>query len=218
MRDRDIERVAAILARSNKRWKVPIVTVFSKEDNRPFKVLVSCILSLRTKDAVTEEASKRLFKLADSPEKLMTLSQREIEEVIYPAGFYKVKAENLKNIASTLFKNYACRVPDSLDELLKLKGVGRKTANLVLTLGYDKPGICVDTHVHRICNRLGYVSAKTPEDTEFALREKLPKRLWKSINDLLVTHGQNVCRPISPICSKCQIAFYCEKVGVAKSR
>ncbi len=184
----------------------------------PFMVLVSCILSLRTKDKVTAEASNRLFKLAVNPANMLKISTREIEKAIYPVGFYKTKAIRIKEICKVLLDDYGSVVPDEIDELLKLKGVGRKTANLVVTLGYGKLGICVDTHVHRISNRLGLVKTKTPEQTEFALRKKLPKKHWLIYNDLLVTYGQNLCAPISPWCSKCKIFKYCKRAGVKTSR
>lgn len=184
----------------------------------PFMVLISCILSLRTKDKVTGEASNRLFKLADNPEKMFKLSTKSIEKAIYPVGFYKTKASRIKEICKTLLDNHGGVVPDEIDELLKLNGVGRKTANLTVTLGYGKLGICVDTHVHRISNRLGLVTTKTPDQTEFALRKILPQKHWLIYNDLLVTYGQNLCVPISPWCSKCKISKYCKRVNVKKSR
>jgi endonuclease-3 len=184
----------------------------------PFKVLISCILSLRTQDKTTGIASERLFRLAPDVQIMSKLPVKIIEKTIYPVGFYKVKAQRIKELCSVLIKKYNSKVPDELDELLKLKGVGRKTANLVITLGYKKPGICVDTHVHRITNRWGYVKTKTPEQTEFALREKLPEKYWLEINGLLVAFGQGICRPISPMCSRCDINRYCEKVGVTVSR
>ena len=184
----------------------------------PFMVLISCILSLRTKDKVTAEASNRLFKLADNPQKMLGLSIKNIEKAIYPVGFYKTKAKRIKEICRVLLDDYEGVVPNEIDELLKLNGVGRKTANLTVTLGYGKLGICVDTHVHRISNRLGLVKTKTPEQTEFALRKKLPQKHWLFYNDLLVTYGQNLCVPISPWCSKCRIFKYCKRVGVKKSR
>jgi endonuclease-3 len=177
----------------------------------PFKVLISCILSLRTQDRTTGGASKRLFKLASDIKTMSELPVKEIERAIYPVGFYRVKAKRIKEISKVLMRDYDSKVPDNLDELLKLKGVGRKTANLVLTLGYKKPGICVDTHVHRITNRWGYVKTKTPEQTEISLRKKLPKKYWLEINGLLVAFGQRICRPISPLCTQCSINSYCEK-------
>ena len=199
-------------------FKDPIVTEIAERTRDPFRILISTILSLRTKDEVTAEASKRLFRVADTPERILNLKTNRIERLIYPVGFYKTKAKRLKQVCRILVEEYNGRVPDTIDELLRLPGVGRKTANLVITLGYGKPGICVDTHVHRISNRLGYVDTKTPEQTEMELRKKLPPRWWIKYNDLLVTWGQNICTPISPRCSICPLAKYCEKKGVKKSR
>ena len=199
-------------------FKDPIVTEIAERTRDPFRILISTILSLRTKDEVTAEASKRLFRVADTPERILNLKTNRIERLIYPVGFYKTKAKWLKQVCRILVEEYNGRVPDTIDELLRLPGVGRKTANLVITLGYGKPGICVDTHVHRISNRLGYVDTKTPEQTEMELRKKLPPRWWIKYNDLLVTWGQNICTPISPRCSICPVAKYCEKKGVKKSR
>ena len=196
------------------KWQTPIVTVVAQSSESPFHVLISCILSLRTQDATTAQASRRLFALAGTPAEMRRLSTRKIEKAIYPVGFYRTKAKTIREICRTLIENYAGRVPDEIDELLKLKGVGRKTANLVVTLGYRKPGICVDTHVHRISNRWGYVRTKNPKETEFALRQRLPKRYWIEYNDLLVSFGQHLCRPISPMCSQCPVEKYCDKVGV----
>ena len=212
-----IDKIITILKRENKKYIEPIVTTVSKSKS-PFKVLISCLLSLRTKDKVTAEASNRLFKLASSPQQMLTMSTKDIEKAIYPVGFYKTKSKRIKEICKTLLNNYGGTAPDEIDELLKLKGVGRKTANLVVTLGYGKLGICVDTHVHRISNRLGLIKTKTPEQTEFSLRKKLPKKYWIIYNDLLVAHGQNICTPISPWCSKCKIFKYCKRVGVKKFR
>ena len=212
-----IDDIVTILKRENKKYIVPIVTIVSMTKS-PFMVLISCLLSLRTKDKVTAEASNRLFKLANNPEKMLGLSIKSIEKAIYPVGFYKTKAKRIKEICRVLLDDYEGVVPNEIDELLKLNGVGRKTANLTVTLGYGKLGICVDTHVHRISNRLGLVKTKTPEQTEFALRKKLPQKHWLIYNDLLVTYGQNLCVPISPWCSKCKIFKYCKRVGVKKSR
>ena len=212
-----IDDIVTILKRENKKYIVPIVTIVSMTKS-PFMVLISCLLSLRTKDKVTAEASNRLFKLANNPEKILGLSIKNIEKAIYPVGFYKTKAKRIKEICKALLDDYGGVVPDEIDELLKLNGVGRKAANLTVTLGYGKLGICVDTHVHRISNRLGLVKTKTPEQTEFALRKKLPKKHWLIYNDLLVTYGQNLCVPVSPWCSKCKIFKYCKRVGVKKSR
>lgn len=212
-----INDIVSILKRENKKYIVPIVTIVSMTKS-PFLVLISCLLSLRTKDKVTAEASNRLFKLADNPAKMLDLSTKNIEKAIYPVGFYKTKSKRIKEICKALLDDYDGVVPDEIDELLKFKGVGRKTANLVVTLGYGKLGICVDTHVHRISNRLGLVITKTPEQTEFALRKTLPQKHWLIYNDLLVTYGQNLCVPVSPWCSKCKIFKYCKRIGVKKSR
>jgi endonuclease-3 len=214
----DIHDVMAVLADLVRNWQSPAVTLVSQRGGDPYKVLVSCILSLRTKDQVTAEASARLFALAGTPAKLADLPLAEIESAIYPVGFYHTKAAQIREISRILVENYAGRVPDEIDELLKFKGVGRKTANLVVTLGYNKPGICVDTHVHRICNRWGYVCTKTPEATEFVLRDILPREYWLTINDMLVTFGQNQCFPVSPRCSTCQLAGFCDRAGVVKFR
>ncbi len=212
-----IEAIIKILREEIKKFKEPIVTTISRKKD-PYKVLISTVLSLRTKDEVTHKASERLYKKASTPWEMVKLSPNEIEKLIYPVGFYKRKAKNIIEISKILIEKYDGKVPDDIDELLKLPGVGRKTANLVVTLGYGKLGICVDTHVHRVSNRLGIVKTKTPEETEFALRKILPKKYWIEYNDLLVTWGQNICTPISPKCSMCKISSYCNKIGVTKHR
>jgi len=214
----NIHPVIRILKREIRQWKVPIVGVVATETRDPFKILISCLLSLRTKDDTTAQASRRLFALAGTPERMLQVPLQKIEKAIYPVGFYKTKSRNILGICRDLIEKYRGRVPDEIDELLTLKGVGRKTANLVVTLGYDKDGICVDTHVHRISNRWGYIRTRTPEATETALRKILPVAYWKIYNDLLVTFGQNLCRPISPFCSRCPLTAYCRRVGVDTSR
>lgn len=184
------------------------------ESKDPFRVLVSCILSLRTRDEVTAAASQRLFALADHPQKLLSLDSDAIEKAIYPVAFYRNKANTLGEICRELVDRNDGKVPDTLEELLKLKGVGRKTANLTLILGHGKMGICVDTHVHRICNRLGYVKTSSPDATEMVLRDQLPKKYWMQLNEVLVAFGQNICKPISPLCSQCCVHSHCEKIGV----
>ena len=179
---------------------------------------MACLLSLRTQDTTTGPAAARLFALADTPHAMLELSARTIERAIYPVGFYRTKARVIRGLSRDLLERFDGGVPDDIDALLTLKGVGRKTANLVVTLGFDKPGICVDTHVHRISNRLGYVRTRTPDETEMALRAKLPSRYWIGYNDLLVTFGQNVCAPVSPKCSVCPVARWCRRVGVRTSR
>ena len=184
----------------------------------PFRILVGCILSLRTKDDVTYPATERLFARAKSPRKMLELTDRAIAKTIYPVGFYRRKAKQIRAISKILLARHDGCVPDTIEELLLLPGVGRKTANLTVTLGFGKPGICVDTHVHRIANRLGWVETKSPDDTEAALRRRLPKRWWIPINETLVRHGQQVCKPISPICSSCTVSRRCPKVGVERRR
>jgi endonuclease-3 len=218
VKDLEIHQAIRILRKEVPNWDTPIVTLIAESRQSPFHILISCILSLRTQDMTTSQACRRLFKLAGTPEQMGALSTKKIEKAIYPVGFYRVKARNIRDICRTLTKEYSGEVPDEIDELLKLNGVGRKTANLVVTLGYRRPGICVDTHVHRISNRWGYVRTKNPKETEFALREKLPRQYWIEYNDLLVTMGQHLCRPISPICSQCPVNRYCENVGVGRNR
>jgi endonuclease-3 len=214
----DIHAAIRVLRREVRRWPEPVVGVVARESQDPFRILVACVLSLRTKDRTTAEASRRLFALATKPAAMLRLPQSRIERVIYPVGFYRTKARQIREICRRLLDAYAGRVPDSIDDLLTLPGVGRKTANLVVTVGYQKPGICVDIHVHRISNRWGYVKTKTPEQTEEALRKKLPARYWITFNDLLVPFGQNVCQPVSPYCSRCRLTAYCDRVGVSRSR
>jgi endonuclease-3 len=214
----DIHVAIPILREEYRFWKTPAVTIVALCDRSPFKVLVSCIISLRTKDEVTGQASRRLFERAATPDAMQSLPVDEVAGLIYPAGFYRNKAHQIVEISKRLMDEYGGNVPDEIDELLKFKGVGRKTANLVVTLGFGKPGICVDTHVHRICNRWGYVSTKTAAETEASLRMKLPHEYWIEINDLLVAFGQNQCHPLSPRCSVCRLAGMCAKVGVGKSR
>ena len=180
----------------------------------PYLVLIACILSLRTNDRTTYPATLRMLELAKTPQEMMNVDVEELAKAIYPVGFYKNKAGQIIELSKIIVEKYDGKVPDSIDELCKFRGVGRKTANLVMTLGFGEPAICVDVHVHRIFNRLGYVKTKTPEETEFALREKLPIQYWIPINTLLVTHGQNVCKPINPKCGECPISEYCEKFGV----
>jgi len=213
------EKVFRILKTEFPKWKTPIVGVIAEHAaDRPFETLISTILSLRTKDKVTAEASRRLLSRASTPETLAALSTEEIEQLIYPVGFYHTKARNVIEICRRLQSDYSGKVPRSLDELLSLPGVGRKTANLVLTVGFGDYGICVDTHVHRIFNIWGYVATRTPEETEFALREKLPKKHWITCNDILVAFGQNLCVPVSPWCSRCLVSDFCPRIGLKRSR
>jgi endonuclease-3 len=214
----DINRIIRTLQRTSRQWNPTAVGAVAQDSHDPFLILISCLISLRTKDDVTGEASARLFRFARTPRAMVTLSAARIARAIYPAGFYRTKAKTIKALCRTLLDRHAGKVPDDLETLLTLKGVGRKTANLVITVGYGKPGICVDTHVHRISNRLGIVKTETPEQTEFALRQVLPRRHWIPYNDLLVTFGQNACKPISPLCSTCPVHTLCPRVGVGKHR
>ncbi|MFN8473436.1 MAG: endonuclease III [Anaerolineae bacterium] len=218
MRDEDIHAALAALREAAPGWDTPLVDAMAARGTTPFRVLAATILSLRTQDRTTAQATPRLFALADTPQAMLALTPEQIEAAIYPVGFYRNKARTLLDLSRTLVEDYGGEVPDDLDTLLTLPGVGRKTANLVLTAGYNKPGICVDTHVHRITNRWGYVQTKTPEQTEMALREKLPPEYWIEINTLLVALGQNICHPTSPRCSICPVRQWCDRVGVTRSR
>lgn len=218
MKPDEIHTVITILREEYKNWQTPAVTIVAQCNGSPFKVLISCLISLRTKDDVTAMASARIFARAETPEAMMDLSVEEIAHLIYPAGFYRTKAEQIALLSRRIVEEYHGIVPDDIDELLRFNGVGRKTANLVMTLGFGKPGICVDTHVHRICNRLGYVSTKNPEETEKVLRSQLPPEYWIEINNLLVAFGQNHCFPVSPRCSNCKISGVCNRIGVNVSR
>lgn len=204
-----------ILRKEARQWPVPALANYL---DTPFTVLISCILSLRTQDRTTNAASVRLFATANNPQKMLATSVDVIQDAIYPVAFYRVKARTIHAICEALMERFKGRVPSTLEQLLELPGVGRKTANIVVTLAFRKPGIAVDTHVHRISNRLGYVKTKTADETEMALRKKLPPRYWLSVNDLLVAYGQNLCKPISPFCSKCKIAEYCRRIGVSSRR
>ena len=204
--------------RSFYRDDVPSVTKVAEKERDAFLVLVGCILSLRTKDEVTEGAVERLTQHARTPREILGLPVHELERLIYPVGFYRNKARLIKEVALTVIEKYDNKVPDTIDELLTIKGVGRKTANIVITEGFGKPGIAVDTHVHRISNRFGIVSTKTPNDTEIALRRIVPHKYWRIYNPLLVTHGRRTCAPLSPFCGRCPVFDLCRRVGVSRSR
>ena len=215
MRPEDIQHVVRILRKESRQWPLPAIGHYVET---PFTVLISCILSLRTQDKTTNAASERLFAIANTLKRMLATPERIIRDAIYPVSFYRVKARTIHSICEQLIDRFGGEVPSDLEQLLELPGVGRKTANIVVTLAFRKAGIAVDTHVHRISNRLGYVKTKTPDDTEMALRKKLPRRYWIVFNDLLVAYGQNLCKPISPFCSKCKIAMYCKRVGVTTKR
>ncbi len=212
-------RVVARLQREAPKWNTTALMAISQATGQDaFRILIGCLLSLRTKDETTGPATARLFALADTPAGILALTTAEIERAIYPVGFYRTKARGLHRVCRDLLDRFDGRVPADLDTLLTLHGVGRKTANLVVTFGFGLPGICVDTHVHRISNRLGFVRTKTPEDTEMALRRRLPRRYWIGLNDLLVSFGQNLCHPTSPRCSSCPVRRTCPRIGVRRSR
>ncbi len=218
MRDAEIHAVLRLVKRECRKWEEPIVGAVAKESQDPFQILIACVLSLRTKDQTTAAASQRLFALARDPTTMLKLPLRRLEQAIYPVGFYRNKAKHIRLISQKLLSEFHGRVPDTIEDLLTLKGVGRKTANLVVTVGFKKSGICVDVHVHRICNRWGYIRTKNPEQTEQVLRQKLPRRYWITFNDWLVPFGQNLCKPVSPYCSLCPVQRFCQRVGVRTSR
>ncbi|MFX1282343.1 MAG: endonuclease III domain-containing protein [Promethearchaeota archaeon] len=223
-----IDHILTRLLQATKELKDPIVTSISKTRKDPFLILIATILSLRTKDELTYKASQLLFARADTPAKILAIPLEELEQLIFSVGFYRQKARTIHELCKRLIDEYNGKVPDSLNELISFKGVGRKTANLVITKGFDKPGICVDVHVARITQRIGIVPIKGENDNkpifhnadqvEMILRKILPKKWWIPINDILVRWGQNICTPISPKCSQCVIYDSCLKIGVQKHR
>lgn len=216
-----VDEIFRLLRKELEQYNVPVVSRSKWEEivHTPFTVLISCILSLRTKDEVTEQASIRLLKKHDTPEKILKLSEKQIQSLIFPVGFYKTKARRIKEISKILVENHGSKVPNNFDELMWLKGVGRKTANIVMVYGHKKQGyLPIDTHCHRIPNRLGWIKTRTPEHTEKVLREILPRRHWDDFNHLFVRFGQTTCLPVSPFCSRCPIKQYCKRVSVKSSR
>ncbi len=197
---------------------LPSVSLIAEKEGSPFQILIATLISLRTKDEVTLAASKRLFALAKDPQSMVEISEESIQKAIYPAGFYKTKAKNIKLISEILLKEYQGEVPNDQAKLMELPGVGIKTANLTLNLGFQIEAICVDSHVHQIANRMGWVQTNTPEQTEQALQPVMPRRFWIPLNELLVRYGQLICTPVSPHCSKCPESGTCPKVGVTRSR
>ena len=216
--NKNIKKVVRLLQHQMRDLPDPSVTLVGKKWKSAFLVLIACILSLRTKDETTLPASQRLFDLAHTPQGMLRLTLKQIENAVYPVGFYKTKSKTIHGICHDILEVFDGEVPNTIEDLMTMKGVGRKTANLVMTEGFGILAICVDTHVHRISNRFGYVKTKMPDDTEFALRKKLPKEYWIDYNAILVTWGQNICRPISPVCSNCSVRDYCGRVNVDKSR
>lgn len=212
----NIPKIYSLLKKQN--LHAPVAELISIQTQNPEKVLLATILSARTKDETTAAASSRLFARVNKIQDLDKLSEKQIQQLIYPVGFYKTKAKHLKQLPSILKEKFNSKIPETIEELIQLPGVGRKTANLVRAVAFNKPAICVDIHVHRIMNRLGYVRTKKPYDTEMALRQKLPKQYWEKINALFVAFGQTICKPISPHCSRCPVRKYCKRVGVKASR
>lgn len=205
----NIKKIVFLLAKEVEKFDLPMAESIAEKYKDPFFVLVSAILSSRTKDELTEKVVIKLFQKIKGPKDLLSVSRRQLEKLIYPIGFYHTKAKHLKQMAKILMERFQNKVPESLDALLELPGVGRKVANLVLIVAFHALGICVDTHVHRIVNRWGYIKTQSPEETEFALRKKLPRILWKKINTILVSYGKNICKPITPLCEICKINQYC---------
>lgn len=216
-----VDEMFNLLKKEMEKYKSPALNSSKWEEiiHTPFTTLISCILSLRTKDEVTDQAAIRLLNKYNTPEKLSKLPEKQIQTLIYPVGFYKTKAHRIKNISKTLIDKYNGKVPDNFNELLNLKGIGRKTANIVMVYGHKKPGFLpIDTHCHKIPNRLGWINTKTPDETEKELMKILPEKYWDDFNHLFVRFGQNICVPVSPFCSKCPIQKYCKQKSVEKNR
>ena len=210
----DIDKIYRILKREVEHYHVPVVDLIEIQTEDPFKVLVATILSARTQDRTTVNACERLFKVVKQPHDFDKLSKKDLEKLIFPVGFFHNKAAYLKQLPKALDEKFHGKVPSTVEQLLELPGVGRKTANLVVAVAFKKPAVCVDVHVHRISNRFGYVKTKNPFETEMALRKKLPKKYWTTYNSILVAFGQNLCRPINPKCDICPVYQYCNRVGV----
>lgn len=210
MNDNDIDIIVQTLHEAKQQKSEFVGLMDSFKD--PYLVLISCILSLRTNDKTTYPATLRMLKLGKTPAEFAKCNEKELAEAIYPVGFYANKAKQIIQLSKEIMEKHNGKTPDTIEELVKFNGVGRKTANLVVARGFNKPAICVDVHVHRIFNRMGYLQTKTPEETEFALRDKLPVKYWIDINTLIVTHGQNICKPQKPLCEKCPISKYCDKI------
>ena len=214
-----IDKIMKILKENVKHFENPVATEIGEKTRSPYMVLISCLLSLRTMDKVTGPVSKRLFEIADTPQKITRLPFKKLQDIIRPVNYYITKSKRIRDISKTLIKKYDGKVPDSFDELMKLKGVGRKTAAITMVYGHNKPNfIPVDVHVHVIANRLGWIKTKNANQTMEELMKKVPKKYWKDLNDIFVMFGQNICTSISPFCSKCVISKYCPMIGVIRSR
>lgn len=215
--DKTRKRLVKIILKlkdETKKFENTLISKVEKDNKDPYKILISCILSLRTRDEIAYKAYKRLFSLAKNPEEMLNLKESEIENAIREVNYYKTKAKRILEISKVLIEEYSGKVPNKIDELLKLNGVGRKTANIVLSYAFGKNAIAVDTHVHRISNRLGVVKTKSPYETEMKLMKILPEKYWKDVNKNFVIWGQNICLPRNPKCNECAIIKYCKRVGV----
>ena len=210
----DIPHVNRLLKKEYSKRRAPIVEFIAIQTGDPFKVLISTILSARTKDETTTEVCERLFKKVEKASDLKKIPQKQLEKLIFPIGFFRTKAKHLKQLPKALEEHFDGAIPDGIDDLCKLPGVGRKTANLVRAVAFKKPAICVDVHVHRICNRLGLLKTATPFDTEMKLRKILPEKYWITWNAFIVSYGQTICRPVGPKCDNCAIYKYCNRIGV----
>ncbi len=218
MNTQTLIKIITLLEKEVVNYKVPIITLMSQRNKDPYQILVGTILSLRTKDETTAQASQRLFAKASNAKEMLSLTEEQISKLIYPVGFYRNKSKSIKQISNILIEKYDSKVPDELAALLEFPGVGRKTANLVLIEGFNKPGVCIDIHNYRILNRLGFLKTKSPDETEFLIRKNLPQQYWNKLNYILVAFGQNTCVPVSPKCSRCIIKDYCKKIGIKKFR
>src|SRR3989339_446165 len=214
MKKINIYLIYNILKKETNNWKIPSIELIENQTHNPFKILLATILSARTKDEITTKAAKKLFTKVQDTKDLELIDKKELQNLIYPVGFYKTKTKYLKQIPKILKEKFNNIIPNTVEELTKLPGVGRKTANLVVAVAFKKPAICVDTHVHRIMNIWGYVKTKSPLETEMALRKKLPPKYWLTINSTLVAFGQGTCKPVAPHCDRCVILRYCPQIGV----
>lgn len=217
MSDKNIPKIMNILSKEYPSSEKTTLNRMRKKPNA-FRVLIACLLSLRARDENTEKVSQKLFIIADTPEKIVKLPTKKLEKIIFSSGHYKKKARTLKHVSKDLIERFDSKVPESKEKLLDIKGIGPKTANIVLAFAYGKTVLPIDTHCHRIPNRLGWVKTKTAEKTEKELEKILPKKYWNEFNAIFVQFGQTICQPVSPWCNKCPIKKYCQKIGIKKSR
>lgn len=213
-----IQKIYSILEKEIRKYDAPVAELVKAQTNDPFKILIATILSARTKDETTAKVCNKLFQKVKNLNDLKKIKEEDLAKLIFPVGFYKTKAKHLKQLAVKLENGFCSKIPETIEELIQLPGVGRKTANLVVSVAFNKPAICVDVHVNRILNRIGYIKTKNPLETEITLRKKLPKKLWSKTNRIFVPYGQMLCKPINPLCSKCKIYDYCERNNVKKSK